>query len=234
MNITHQNITEQIIDYFKEKIESGQWKIGEKIPSENQLTQTLGVSRASIRSAMSQLIGIGVLESVHGKGTFLLDDQIEDNLGGNSKITADDCRDVLKVLEFRRIVESEACYLATLNRTDKLLADLKKCLKTMIESKEDVEKFVIADIRFHHKICKASQNPLLEKSMYRVFEENKKSQQLTRKTFGYHDGINYHEKIIEAMEAGDARFARQYMYQHLQNGIDRVIEQQTTADTKAV
>ena len=62
--------------------------------------------------------------------------------------------------------------------------------------------------------------------MYRVFEENKKSQQLTRKTFGFRDGIIYHEKIIEAIEAGDARLARHYMYQHLQNGIDRVVEQQ--------
>ena len=214
MNITHQNITEQIVNYFKQKIESGEWKVGEKIPSENQLTQMLGVSRASVRSAMNQLIGIGVLESVHGKGTYLLDDQIEDNLGGNSRITAEDCRDVLKVLEFRRIVESEACYMATLYQSDDLIVDLKKCLKTMIESKDDIEK------------CKASQNPLLEKCMYRVFEENKKSQQLTRKTFGFRDGIIYHEKIIEAIEAGDARLARHYMYQHLQNGIDRVVEQQ--------
>ena len=226
MNITHQNITEQIVNYFEQKIESGEWKVGEKIPSENQLTQMLGVSRASVRSAMNQLIGIGVLESVHGKGTYLLDDQIEDNLGGNSRITAEDCRDVLKVLEFRRIVESEACYMATLYQSDDLIVDLKKCLKTMIESKDDIEKFVIADIKFHHKICKASQNPLLEKCMYRVFEENKKSQQLTRKTFGFRDGIIYHEKIIEAIEAGDARLARHYMYQHLQNGIDRVVEQQ--------
>lgn len=34
MNITHQNITEQIVNYFKQKIESGEWKVGEKIPSE--------------------------------------------------------------------------------------------------------------------------------------------------------------------------------------------------------
>ena len=161
MNITHQNITEQIVNYFKQKIESGEWKVGEKIPSENQLTQMLGVSRASVRSAMNQLIGIGVLESVHGKGTYLLDDQIEDNLGGNSRITAEDCRDVLKVLEFRRIVESEACYMATLYQSDDLIVDLKKCLKTMIESKDvllQTLNFIIKfarhlRIRFLKSVC---------------------------------------------------------------------------------
>ena len=78
MIISRSNITDQIVQYFKEKIVSGEWKVGEKIPSENQLTETLGVSRASIRTAIQQLVGIGVLESRHGKGTFLLDDEVDE------------------------------------------------------------------------------------------------------------------------------------------------------------
>lgn len=220
--IVHQNVTEQIVSYFKEHIESGDWKVGEKIPSENMLVKTLGVSRASIRQAVSQLAGIGVLESVHGKGTFLIDDQLDENLASENKITAEDCLDVEKVLEFRRIVESEACYLATLHATPELLETLKHYLKIMIESNEDVEQFVTADIGFHQEICKASQNPLLEKSMNKILEENRKSQQLTRKTFGYLDGIHYHELIIQAMEKGDAKKARKCMFDHLQNGINRL------------
>lgn len=219
--IVHQNVTEQVVAYFKENIESGNWKVGEKIPSENTLTNVLGVSRASIRQAVSQLAGIGVLESVHGKGTYLIDDQV-DGRSSDNKITAEDCRNVEKVLEFRRIVESEACHMATVNRTPELLDTLKHCLEIMVKSREDVEKFVSADICFHQEICKASRNPLLEKCMNKILEENRKSQQLTRKTFGYHDGIHYHELIIQAMEEGDAGKARQCMYDHLQNGINRV------------
>lgn len=59
------------MQYLKENIEAENWKVGEKIPSENQLTSTLGVSRSSVRNALRYMIGIGVLESIHGKGTYL-------------------------------------------------------------------------------------------------------------------------------------------------------------------
>lgn len=220
--IIHQNVKDQIVAYFKENIETGNWRVGEKIPSENTLTKTLGVSRASVRQAVSQLAGIGVLESVHGKGTFLVDDQVDEHRINESKITAEDCLNVEKVLEFRRIVESEACFMAASKVGPELLRALKSYLAVMTASKDNIEDFVNADIAFHQEICRASENPLLEKSMYKILEENRKSQRLTMKTFGYHDGIHYHELIIQAMEEGDAARARECMYEHLQNGIDRL------------
>lgn len=223
--INHQSVTEQVVAYFKDNIESGHWEVGQKIPSENVLTKTLGVSRATIRQAVSQLAGIGVLETVHGKGTYLLDDQVDENRASDNMITAEDCLNTEKVLEFRRIVESEACYMAASHVTEELLNILKKQLQIMIESKEDVERFVSADIAFHQIICEASQNPLLEKSMNKILQENRKSQQLTRKTFGYHDGIHYHELIIRALEERDAKKAKHCMFDHLQNGINRLQNQ---------
>ena len=219
--IVHQNITQQVIAYMKSNIESGNWKVGEKIPSENELTSELGVSRSSIRQAVSHFAGIGVLESVHGKGTFLVDDEVEEQSTDN-RITAEDCKNAEKVLEFRRIVESEACYLATVNRTPELVKRLRRYLDMMKESREDIEKFVTADISFHRAICHASGNPLLEKSLNRIFQENKKSQMLTRRILGEQDGISCHEQIAEAIEQGDADRARSCMYEHMQNGINNV------------
>lgn len=224
--IIHQNITEQAVAYLKKNIESGEWQVGEKIPSENELTKTLGVSRASVRQAVSQLAGIGILESIHGKGTYLINDQVSERKLTDQMITAEDCLDVENVLEFRRIVESEACYMAARKVSPELLDMLKQQLNIMIESKEDVERFVTADMNFHQEICRASGNPLLEKSLSKIFDENIKSHKLTRKTFGYHDGIHYHELIIQAMEEGDGGRAREYMYEHMQNGINRVREAQ--------
>ena len=63
MKIIHKNVTEQLVAYFIQKIESGEWVVGEKIPSENRLTAELGVSRASVRQAVSQLAGVGVFET---------------------------------------------------------------------------------------------------------------------------------------------------------------------------
>ena len=222
MIITHSNVTDQLVQYFKENIISGNWQVGEKIPSENQLTGTLGVSRASVRTAIQQLVGIGVLESRHGKGTYLLDNQVDEAAIGENKITAEDCRDMAKVLEFRRIVESEACYLATENATGELLGQLQDCLDDMTNNKDDKEEFVTSDIKFHQLICGASQNPLLEKSMMKVFEETRKNHRRMHDVFGYKDGIYYHTLIVNAMRERKADKARELMFEHLQNGINRL------------
>lgn len=225
MAIVHQNVTQQIVEYFTENIEAGSWKIGEKIPSENQLTSLLGVSRASVRSAVSQLAGIGVFETIQGKGTFLKDNQVKDAMSSKNKITAEDCLDVEKVLEFRRIVESEACYLATQKKTAKMIEQLEHYLAVMIESKNKEADYVTADIKFHSTIAKASGNPLLEKSLNRIFEEHRRSQEITKKTFGNRDGIHYHQLILKAIKAGDANEARAAMYAHMQNGIEKIRKQ---------
>lgn len=225
MIIPHSNLTDQIVQYFKENITSGEWKVGEKIPSENQLTETLGVSRASIRTAIQQLVGSGVLESRQGKGTFLMEDQIDELAANEGRITAQDCKNTQKVLEFRRIVESEACYLATRYATDELIQELEDCLNLMASNKENKEVFITADIRFHEIICSASQNPLMEKSMSKVFEEARKDQGRTYELFGFKDGIYYHRLILKGIRDGDAKRARESMFEHLQMGIDKLVDQ---------
>lgn len=223
--IIHSSITEQVVQYFKDNINAGNWTVGEKIPSENRLTETLGVSRASVRTAIQYLIALGVLESRHGKGTYLLEDHVDEHTGSQTKITAQDCQDIEKVLEFRRIVESEACYLAAVRATPALVEELKQDLDEMYGNKGNPKAFVSADIKFHAAICRASQNPLLEKSMLKVFEENRRDHDHMNAVFGYEDGIYYHNLILKAIKEKNGEKAREIMFEHLQNGINRLADQ---------
>ena len=218
------NVTEQVVAYYKQQILNGAWKVGEKIPSENQLCVELGVSRASIRSSIKELTGFGVLESIHGKGTFLVGDILDVQDGTKYKITAQDCLDMEKVLEFRRIVEPEACYLAGVHLTDQLLEELDVSFRMMRENIENSVKFVTADLQFHRAISKASENPLIEKSLNRIFDENFKDHEKMNQVFGYQDGIYYHSMILEALRRENADRARQIMFDHMQHGMDRLKE----------
>ncbi len=55
---------------IRSKIQSGEWPVGEKIPSERTLMQVFEVSRATVRQAVDILIKEGILYRQHGKGTF--------------------------------------------------------------------------------------------------------------------------------------------------------------------
>jgi len=61
----------QVETYLKERMESGQWPVGYKIPSERELSVELGVSRITIRNAVLGLTGKGFFERSIGKGTFV-------------------------------------------------------------------------------------------------------------------------------------------------------------------
>ena len=210
------SITNPVIEYLKEKIESGAWKVGEKIPSENQMVTDLGVSRSSIRTAVQYLIGLGVLKSYQGKGTFLIDRQVENWDEAQNKITSADCMDIYKVLEFRRILEPEACRMAVERYTPELFADLQHYLRQMERSRGNPAKFVRADMQFHGVICKASGNALLEKSLNKVFAETRNNHEQMNLLVGDYNGILYHTLILEAFRKGDAEEAYQKMKEHLE------------------
>ena len=210
------SITNQEIEYLKENIESGAWKVGEKIPSENQMVTDLGVSRSSIRTAVQYLIGLGVLKSYQGKGTFLIDRQVENWDEAQNKITSADCMDIYKVLEFRRILEPEACRMAVERYTPELFADLQHYLRQMERSRGNPAKFVRADMQFHGVICKASGNALLEKSLNKVFAETRNNHEQMNLLVGDYNGILYHTLILEAFRKGDAEEAYQKMKEHLE------------------
>ena len=70
-SLKKQDIKEQVFEQLLMKIEMGEWKPGEKPPSENELTKAMGVSRITIREAIQKLVAINVVETFQGKGTFV-------------------------------------------------------------------------------------------------------------------------------------------------------------------
>ena len=61
----------EVIDYIKRLVGEGKVRFGEKLPSEREMMETLGLSRNSIREAMRTLEHMGMTESRQGKGNFL-------------------------------------------------------------------------------------------------------------------------------------------------------------------
>lgn len=221
MRIQRTSVTEQVVEFLRKNIEDGTWPVGEKIPSENMLTDSLGVSRTSVRVAIQQLIGIGALKSIHGKGTFVKTNNLGSLMSGTNGITAEDCRDIAKVLEFRSILEPGTCYLAVQNMTEDLLNTLRYHLGKMQDSIGNRQEFIRHDIMFHTEISKASGNHLLVKSLQEVFEQSIINQNINE-VFGYKDGIYYHTLLLKAMEDGKANTARNLMYEHMKQAIERL------------
>ena len=222
MKILRLNITQQVIEYLKKNIENGTWAVGEKIPSENDLTDILGVSRASIRVAIQQFIALNVLQSIHGKGTFVKTNIIASVGSTVNSINESDYDDIIQVLQFRRIVEPECAYIAAQEATGEIINNLKTYLSNMKNSIGQSEEFVRQDMLFHEEVCHATGNRLLERSLKEVFYQRAKNHKQMNEAFGYNDGIYYHTLLVKAIEDKDSRKAKRLMKAHLQQAIDRL------------
>ncbi|RIV19681.1 GntR family transcriptional regulator [Alicyclobacillaceae bacterium I2511] len=61
----------EVVEFIRSKIESGEWSYGEKIPSENELSDLFDVSRATLREGVAYLVTRGILRRQRGVGTFV-------------------------------------------------------------------------------------------------------------------------------------------------------------------
>jgi len=76
----HQKLYLQLYDILKKKIESGEWSVGSQIPTEEDLCKTFNVSRATVRTAILELVRQGYLKRQQGKGTFIFRNVISEGL----------------------------------------------------------------------------------------------------------------------------------------------------------
>lgn len=222
--VIKENVTKQVVDYFLLEIRNENWKVGDKIPSENELTEILGCSRSSVRSALKQFAGVGILESIQGKGTFLRGDDLSVfGLSGKAP-TIEDYNEMLRIMEFRHVVEPECCYLAVTKLQEDTVHNLDQYLKKMQQSIGDRKEYVEADLRFHEEIINSTKNPLLISALKDVYANKMQSFQLFNEVYGYMDGIYFHDLILKAFKEKDPKKAKRIMRNHLQKAIDDLEE----------
>lgn len=110
-NNTTEPLYMQLADKMKEKITRGTWVKGSKIPSERDLIVLYDVSRITVRAAIAELSNVGILEKVHGKGTFVVSKTIVQDLGGmysfSDEMKKKGKASSTKVLEKRVIVAND-------------------------------------------------------------------------------------------------------------------------------
>jgi Transcriptional regulators len=77
----------QIHNEIRKEIESGKWAVGERIPSERQLSQDFDVSRMTLRQAIQTLVDEGILQRQVGSGTYVASSKVQEKMTGTTSFT---------------------------------------------------------------------------------------------------------------------------------------------------
>jgi len=161
------NLPEQVCRIIKKKIVDKDWSAGYKLASENDLAETFGVNRLTIRIALQKLNALGILVTKVGDGTYVTDFDLARYMSEVSDLYISE--DMLyNVYDFRQLVELECLRLAAKNRTEQDVEELETILKQFEKAAEQVslleeqalEHYAQVDFEFHYKICQSSKNSL--------------------------------------------------------------------------
>ena len=136
---------------------------GSKLPNENELSETLRVSRTTLREAISFLVAQGVLEIRRGKGTFVSPDLPEEAVDlsvlqtMHSRVRAKD------LFEMRLIFEPETVALACRRASDEELEQIRKKALRVETTAAEGGDWAEADQEFHLALIKASHNEYMRR-----------------------------------------------------------------------
>lgn len=220
--VKKESVRGQVFWQLRDQILRRTWPPGSKLPSENELSRTMGVSRVSIREGIQHLVSLGILETRHGEGTFVRELSGQIHFNALLPLLVLDDIDILHVLEYRRIVEKGAAALAAERATDRDLAEMEAVYGQMVQVRDNVAEFARADLEFHLVLAKATANPVIIKvnnvlrSILEVSMENIVS------TLGMQDGLHYHRLIIDAIRARDVQAAESILQEHVDGTIARL------------
>ncbi|MDA4893734.1 FCD domain-containing protein [Streptomyces sp. MS2A] len=149
-------LADQAAALLLDRIRAGEWALGARLPGETTLGPQLGVGRSTVREAIRQLAGRGVLVSRQGAGVFVAAlDAAEDWDAVLQRA------DILSVIEARVAIESEAAALAAVRRTPADLRAIRRALGARAGEHASIESSVDADMAFHRSIVAAAHNPIL-------------------------------------------------------------------------
>ncbi len=166
--LNSESVVQQVINCLTEAMIHKELKPGDKIPTELELSETLGVGRNSIREAIKILVYLGVLEIRRAEGTFVCEgfseSMIDPMIYG---IILDKSESYDNLMELREMMEVGVVLLAMTKYNEQDMENLEDKLRAMKDAIEqgaqNTQEAFQADNAFHDAVSQMGHNPLVDK-----------------------------------------------------------------------
>ncbi|MBN1460985.1 MAG: FadR family transcriptional regulator [Armatimonadetes bacterium] len=197
--------------YIRTLIHSGELGAAERLPPERELCEHLGVSRVTLRAALTVLQTLGLVVVKRGKkgGTWIVDAPTLQ--ARRAEWVAANRSRFEEMLTFHGIVEREIAALAAMNRTPADLQRLEECSTPPVERATSIQRWYLT---FHRTLARAAHNEFLERAMVTVRGEMFIGAPPQGAQPNPRDLAEAHGMILQAVRDQDPDRARQIMAEH--------------------
>lgn len=204
-----QSLAAKVVTHFSDQIREGRLPDGTRLPTEDQLTEELKVSRSPLREAIKILEAQGILEIRRGVGTFVCEGaQAALRHLSLFQLLLRDAR-AKELAELRMMIERTAAEFAARNRSDaqlKTIMDANAELERIVRSVDaDIDRMTDADVEFHSAIFDACGNRLVSSIGKFVVEMMRPMIRASLLRLGGMNAVTTHALVVEmiARQEGD-------------------------------
>lgn len=221
--IKKSNLVDEVYSQLLTILASGEYPEGSKLPSESQLSDALGVSRNTVRTAMSKLIALGIVENQQGYGNCVRSMNIGMYANSILPCMLANGQDLAAATEYRIGIESMAARLAAEKATPEQIARLYElCEEAARYVETDDDQFAKCDMAFHRLVAEASCNPLFIRTAEMI--ETMYTTWLIgfQRNHGVDKSHEYHSAICAAIAAHQPEEASAAMQAHLYDVLNKI------------
>jgi GntR family transcriptional repressor for pyruvate dehydrogenase complex len=205
----------QVVEHVRREIEAGRLGPGDRLPTERELAQKMGVSRPSLRSGLRTLQAMGVVTSRRGAGTFIVEGPPQIGRAPLEFLAALHGFTLDQMYEARRMLEVSAAGLAAERATGEQRASMADEITGMFAALDDPQAFLRHDLGFHRAVAAGSGNPIVAAIISTLTEIIWESGRLNMEGMSLRESAETHRRIYEAIRARSPERARREMSEHL-------------------
>jgi GntR family transcriptional repressor for pyruvate dehydrogenase complex len=212
--LDRRSLAHDAADHLRELIGSGALQPGDKLPPERALATRLGVSRPTLREAVRGLVIMGMLETRHGAGTFV----VRQAPVGDPLTLTIDLQDapIEELFEIRLLLEPSVTERAAARITPDELDDLRDTLRRMDGLIGEPGPFSLADVEFHRTIHIAARSGMMLSLLDGIADLSLRGRTISTTMSSVRKRTTVeHRAILEALDARDPVLAREAMAAHL-------------------
>lgn len=218
------SLFDSTVTELEEMLYGNQYKPGDKIPSERELCDLIGVSRTVLRESLRILEYRGLITVFPGKGAYVRKPTIENNMFNIYGMMRLDKMSFEHYVEMRQVLEPNIARLAAQKSDEHTITILEEELRNMVEylSKGEREKYILCDQNFHMQLALVTENPMLMTVQHIIIKGFVQVHGYIHFMTGSTDlAMVRHNEIFNAVKNGDPQMAYQAMELHV-----RQIEEQ--------
>lgn len=210
--------SERVAERLVSLISSGNIAPGDKLPSENELSKALQVSRPVVREALRGLAMMGIVASRQGGGCYVTDLTPQRLMAPLSFALSLQDYNIDSLFRAREVIDTGIAADAARNATAEQVTTLKELVEAGYKLVDDPIGFRVMDAEFHALVATAANNDFLEKvcsSLYSLAIEQRRK--ASGKPGVLQRSAADHAEIVAAIEAKDPNAASAAMGRHVEN-----------------